>query len=411
VLERVSYVSYVLDFAKAFDKVPKKRLLEKVKAVGIGGTVLRWIENWLTGRKQRVVLDGEASGWETVGSGVPQGSVLGPVLFLIFIGDLDRATTADVWLRKFADDTKAANEIHGEKDCENLQEAFDRLLQWADRWGMEFNRQKCKVMHFGNNNGKHIYRMGDHVLEQTEEEKDVGVMVSNNLKPSKHCTKAARTASTVLGQISRAFKYRDKKIFPALYTRYVRPHLEFASPAWSPWLLKDIDILERVQKRAVGMVNGLGGLSYEEKLEALNMETLADRREYADLLLIYKVLNGICTVKKNKWVVMLTRPDQVTRAASDPLKLRKPFARTDIQKNYFTVRICDLWNRLPISIRAAKTVRKFKTTYREFKTHTSRASRTAGAGRSSLRRDSTVFLTRIQKRGSKRIKQKVTKVK
>jgi hypothetical protein len=237
-----------LDFAKAFDKVPHKLLMEKVRALGIRGEVATWIENWLAGRKQRVVLDGQASGWKAVVSGVPQGSVLGPVLFLIFIQDLDRAIPASVRLRKFADDSKVANKIEDDNDTLLLQDTLEQLQSWADKWGIQFNHKKCKVMHFGRANRKNVYRMGGHELEVTESERDIGVVVSNNLKTGENCVKAAKIAMTVLGQIKRSFKYRDKKVFPALYTRYVRPHLEFSSAAWSPYLQKDIDVLKKSRK-------------------------------------------------------------------------------------------------------------------------------------------------------------------
>jgi hypothetical protein len=194
--------------------VPKKRLLEKLKSIGIGGVVYHWIDNWLSGRKQRVVLDGECSDWKDVTSGVPQGSVLGPVLFLIFIRDLDRAITGQSMLKKFADNTKVANEVKEDRGREELQHTLYKMMDWAGKWGMEFNRQKCKVMHFGANNPKHQYSMGGQVLAETEEEKDVGVTVTKNLKPGAHCSKAAKTASVVLGQIGRSFKYRDKNFFP-----------------------------------------------------------------------------------------------------------------------------------------------------------------------------------------------------
>jgi Reverse transcriptase (RNA-dependent DNA polymerase)/Endonuclease-reverse transcriptase len=354
-----------LDFAKAFDKVPHKRLLEKLKAVGIGGHVLTWIADWLANRKQRVVLDGEASGWEQVCSGVPQGSVLGPVLFLVFIRDLDRAADGQAMIRKFADDTKMAREIKNDEDSALLQRALDGLQEWARKWGMEFNSQKCKVMHFGTRNPRNQYRMGDHVLETTEEEKDVGVLMNSTLKPAGQCAKAAQTATTVLYQIGKAFKYRDKKVFPQLYKRYVRPHLEFSSPAWSPWHQKDIEVLERVQKRAVNMVQGLAGLTYEQKLTELGLESLYDRRVFADLVLIYKVISNKCTVNKNNWPSLMTRTEQHTRATTDPLKLQVPFARTELRKNFYTVRVCDSWNKLPLDVRAAKSVRLFKFNYRK----------------------------------------------
>ena len=159
-----------LDFAKAFDKVPVRRLLKKVRSHGIGGQLFRWIEAWLTDRRQRVVLNGEASLWAAVLSGVPQGSVLGPLLFLIFINDLDNSATAIDILFKFADDTKVAQPIRSDEDRDRLQAALDGLVSWADCWGMEFNVQKCKVMHVGRTNPGHPYSMSGVQLGTTEEE-------------------------------------------------------------------------------------------------------------------------------------------------------------------------------------------------------------------------------------------------
>jgi len=170
-----------LDFAKAFDKVPKERLLEKLRAHGVRGQILRWIRNWLTDRQQRVVLNGKKSGWERVLSGVPQGSVLGPLLFMIFINDLDAAARKAAILKKFADDTKLGGRAGTTEERKRLQEALDELDQWARRWGMEFNVKKCKVLHIGHNNSGHAHTMNGQQLGVTEEESDVGVVTTSNL--------------------------------------------------------------------------------------------------------------------------------------------------------------------------------------------------------------------------------------
>ena len=221
-----------LDFAKAFDKVPTRQLLEKVKAHGIRGELLDWITAWLSGRRQRVVLNGQASGWEDVLSGVPQGSVLGPLLFVIFINDLDEVAASIDILKKFADDTKIAKVIRSEEDRDRLQEAVDQLLDWAARWGMEFNVKKCKVMHVGHGNPRYEYTMGGTRLEKTHEEKDLGIMMTSKLKVAGQCAKAARTAQAVLGQNPGfLLQYKDRRVYLQLYKQYVRPHPEFASPA------------------------------------------------------------------------------------------------------------------------------------------------------------------------------------
>jgi Reverse transcriptase (RNA-dependent DNA polymerase) len=172
-----------LDFAKAFDTVPHERLKKKLRAHGIGGKLLKWIAAWLGGRKQRVVLNGHESSWEEVLSGMPQGSVLGPLLSLILINDLDAAVSLAELLLKFADDTKLARVIRSNEDRAGLQSALDRLMDWSEVWGMRFNVKKCKVMHLGRNNSKNEYVMGGSKLEVTREEKDLGVIISDSLKP------------------------------------------------------------------------------------------------------------------------------------------------------------------------------------------------------------------------------------
>ena len=134
-----------LDVKKAFDEVPHHRLSIKMRALGIGGELVTWIENWLKGRKQKVVLNGEESDWVPVTSGVPQGSVLGPVLFVIFINDLDDGIVNRIW--KFADDTKVLAKVNCQKDITDLQEDVKKLVSWSEKWQMEFNVEKCKIMH------------------------------------------------------------------------------------------------------------------------------------------------------------------------------------------------------------------------------------------------------------------------
>ena len=201
------------DFSKAFDKVPRARLIEKLKSVGIFGQVLDWITNWLTGRKQRTTLNGKNSEWSDVLSGVPQGSVLGPLLFIIFINDIDYCATLITLLLKFADNTKFGNIIRKVSDNYELQECVNKLSAWAKEWGMCFNAKKCKVLHVGRSNPGHTYTMDGVNLLNVNSEKDIGVTVTDTLKPSDHCKNSAQTARAVLNQLLRSFLYRDKFIF------------------------------------------------------------------------------------------------------------------------------------------------------------------------------------------------------
>ena len=173
-----------LDFAKAFDKVPHHRLLRKLEGYGVSGSVLAWIKGWLLNRWQRVGVRGHWSGWRRVLSGIPQGSVLGPVLFLVFIDDLEVGLMSEVL--KFADDTKVFGRVDSESDREGLQRDLDRLVQWSEKWQMKFNVEKCKVMHLGRRNLGGEYVMNGGALG-TVEERDLGVRITNDLKASAVC--------------------------------------------------------------------------------------------------------------------------------------------------------------------------------------------------------------------------------
>jgi hypothetical protein len=187
-------------------------------------------------------------------------------------------------LKKFADDTKLGQIIEQASDAVELQATLNRLCDWATTWGMAFNVQKCHVMHVGRNNPCAEYTMNGIKLAATEMERDVGVVVSSDLKQAEQCRKAAQTAGAVLGQIHRAFHYRDRYTYLNLYKQYVRPHLEFAAPAWAPWNRGDIACLEKIQERAVEAVSGLRGRTYSERLKELDLPSLEERRREADMV-------------------------------------------------------------------------------------------------------------------------------
>ena len=156
---RTPYDVIYLDFQKAFDKVPHNRLISKLRSHGIGEHLCAWIEDWLSDRQQRVVLNGEISDWLNVTSGVPQGSVLGPTLFLIYVNDLENGLLSKV--AKFADDTKLGGKAICSEDCEKIQEDLNKLIDWSEKWLMPFNTDKCKVMHIGDKKPKFRYKMRD----------------------------------------------------------------------------------------------------------------------------------------------------------------------------------------------------------------------------------------------------------
>ena len=183
-----------LDFRKAFDKVDHERLMVKLAAAGVDGKLWHWIKDWLAGRKQRVIVKGESSEWLLIESGVLQGTVLGGPFFDVFIDDID-GVVVFCFIRKFADDTKMAMIIKSKEDADRFQEDINNLCKWAQDWAMEFNEQKCKIMHIGRNNPRYKYLMNGVELSVTEEERDLGIWTDSSLKPHLQCTKAASGAN------------------------------------------------------------------------------------------------------------------------------------------------------------------------------------------------------------------------
>ena len=352
-----------LDFSKAFDKVPYKQLLSKIKSFGIEGKLFNWLEDWLNNRMQRVVLNGESSNWQDVLSGIPQGSVIGPLLFLIYINDIDEAAELIDLLSKFADDTKLCKTVKDNSDRQELQQTLDCLVQWSEKHGMAFNASKCKVLHVGKNNPRFEYKINGIIVKETDSEKDVGVIYTPNLKPSLQCEKAAKKANSMLGQINRCFQFKDKEIFLNLYKRYVRVHMEFSTPAWNPWMAKDIDLLEKIQERAVRQIQGLKGRTYEEKLSELNLTTLSERRKRADMIETFKIIRGHNNVEKSTWFQNVRNDGTQTRNSSIPDNLKKTQSKTDIRKNFFSVRVINSWNELPNDLKTDSSVKNFKRNY------------------------------------------------
>lgn len=342
-----------LDFSKAFDKVSHVRLLHKLKMHGISGMALRWIGEWLANRKQRVILNGYKSGWANVTSGVPQGSVLGPLLFILYINDIDKGIKGKI--SKFADDTKMAIPVDSLEGPIDMQKNLDKLMGWADKWKMEFNASKCKVMHLGRQNREFTYTMRNSWLNSVEEEKDLGVCISNNFKVNKQCIQARNKANKMLGIINRNVSYKSREVVTKLYNSYVRPHLEYCVQAWKPYQVQDISMLEAVQRRATKMVNDLSHLNYSERLERLDMFSVKGRFLRGDLIQVYKLFSGIDKVDVGNYFTL-----NENRLRGHSRTIWKPSCRLDVRKYHFSNRIIDTWNKLPENVVNSESLSTFK---------------------------------------------------
>ena len=274
-----------LDYAKAFDTLPHKRLLTKLSGYGTGGKLLKWIAAFLEGRRQRVIVNGSKSSWTRVTSGIPQGSVLGPLLFVWYVNDMPEKITSTAYM--FADDTKVYRNIKTHIDREVLQSDLSRLEDWSRKWQLRFNADKCKVLHIGQDNEHYEYYMGRYT--KTTNERDLGVQIDPDLMFNKYVETVTSKANRMLGMIRLAYTYKDGGTIKKLYTSLFRPILEYGNTAWVPSLKREQQQIEKVQRRAIKMVPELRNLEYTDRLRAMKLPIMYYRRARGDMIEVYKI--------------------------------------------------------------------------------------------------------------------------
>ena len=352
----IPFDTIYLDFQKAFDTVPHERLLMKLQAYGVTGELFEWVKSFLKERLQYVKVGGMKSSTCSVSSGIPQGSILGPILFLIFINDLPDCLKSVCHI--FADDTKVYNSSNNDII---LQNDIDELHKWSLKWQLHFNSSKCKCIHFGNGNPQNQYFFhNDHdsiLIEKATEEKDLGVIFESNLKFDKHINSAVNKANQILGIIKRNFTFMDETIFLKLYKALVRPHLEYGQSVWYPHLKRQTQLIENVQRRATKLLKNIKNLSYKERLIHLNLPSLKYRRIRGDLIYVYNIFKNESNCPEN---ILLTLAPKSHNTRGHPLKLFKKNVKNDSGKFSFSQRVTENWNNLSINTVKANNINKFK---------------------------------------------------
>ncbi len=337
--------------------MPHQRLLKKVESYGVEGSTLRWLEDFLLGRHQQVTVNKATSAREKVISGVPQGSVLGPILFLLYINDLPDYITSHIKI--FADDTKIFKSIQDIRDCEELQSDLTNLEKWASDWQMTFHPQKCEVLRIGGGHPQFTYSMFPNgstaKLTSVDVVKDLGVHIDRQLSFDYHCNEAVKKAHKILATIRRTFVHIDSSNMIPLYKSLVRPYLEYAEETWSPKSKKNIRLLESVQRRATKLIPEISHVSYEERLKHLKLPSLVYRRHRGDMINVFKYMNNIWDTTDN--LFMLSRESR-TRGHSQ--KLFKERWDTALRGQFFSNRVINLWNSLPVNLMYSKDVNSFK---------------------------------------------------
>ena len=346
-----------LDFSKAFDSVAHQKLLFKLKHFGISGPLLNWFTDYLC---ERVVVEGISSSFLNVPSGVPQGSVVGPLLFLLYVNDLpESASNSTVAL--FADDSKCFRAIEVPSDRDLLQLDLDSMFNWSSIWELKFNASKSFLLRISRkrNSKPHSYYLNNELVTSVTSYNDLGVVVGNDLKWSPHIASCTAKANRMLGFLRRnCTQMTDTRCRRLLYLALVRSHLSYGSEVWAPQgSSRDLGLLEGVQRRASKFIVQDYESPYIVRLKKLNLLPVSYWLELKDLTFFYKCMQGLHDLDISPYVTFSCS----TRSRSGLQKLLQTNScRTSLFRNSFFNRIVFLWNNLSPSIRNSTSVSSFK---------------------------------------------------
>ena len=357
--DRQQVDAVVLDFSKAFDRVPHQRLLLKLQHYGIRDSLLLWINNFLTKRAQRVVVDGESSDSVPVTSGVPQGTVLGPLLFLSFINDLPSGITSKI--RLFADDCLLYRPISDAADSTALQEDLNTLHNWSNTWNMKFNTEKCHTLRITlrRNVIDANYHLGGSMLTMVSEYPYLGLTLTNNMSWQNHINNITSRATRMLGLIQRNLRGSPRKLRQQAYLSLVRPHLEYCSSVWNPYTKKSVTSIENIQRRAARFVLNKYRRreSVTEMIKDLQWDSLESRRQAASLFMMYRIHTQQVAINCSDY---LTPMIPSSTRSYHPQKYQLIPSRIQVFQYSYFPRTVIWWNALPGEVVASASFEAFK---------------------------------------------------
>lgn len=362
----------LFDFVKAFDRVHHQTLIDKLVAIGIAGNLLQWITSFLLGRSMQVTINGHASHPKPVSSGVPQGSVLGPLLFLIFINHI--CSQIQCKYKMFADDLKLY--LHSSAPSPNclrslpgMQNNIDLLSSTAASWGLRFSTGKCVHLRFARqrhvqaeNLETSIYTLNGNPINQSFSHSDLGVTVDRKLKFDHHTRSIAAKAGGVATNLLKSTINRSPNFMSSLLISDVRPILDFASPVWNLGFLGQTKLLESVQRRWTKQITGLSDLSYAERLTVLGLYSVKGRLLRHDLIYCYRIFHDLSIISPTDLFTMA--PTVATRGHR--FKIQMQHSQLESRRRFFSCRVIQRWNSLPLDVVDAPSLPVFKTRLHSF---------------------------------------------
>jgi hypothetical protein len=350
-----------IDFSRAFDSVVFTKLIAKLEHYDITGRLLTWISAFLHNRTQCVVLENCFSTVTDVKSGVVQGSVLGPILFLIFINDVTSVCNNDVKIKLFADDVKLYSIINIANCNIGLQQSLGRLASWASSWQFSINISKCNVLSLHNrlHSSSIAYNINGTHLANLSQVSDLGVLIDAKLVYNQHISNVIAKATQRAGVFFRGFTTRRLPLMRKTFTTYIRPILEYASIIWNPTKKYLIGKLENVQRRYTKRISSLAHLPYQERLATLNLEPLEIRRLRLDLIQYYKIFHNLSCIPIDQYFELHQASRCLRNSTTVPI-INKPLAPTNLLASSFFYRCIDCWNSLPPSITSSSSINAFR---------------------------------------------------